>query len=192
MTIENEPDYLQALCRGERAQIAHIYRTYAQQVQGWVLQNNGDVADAQDLFQESLIAIYDRYCGTDFQLTSSFGALLFSICKKQWYNRLRKKKRRESVRNAVAEQYNDESEDPDLLVLAEEALTSKRREECMQETFEQLSEQCREVLSRLAKGHSGNDIAEALDLPSANAVYQAKHRCADRWRRLFEQTFTPD
>lgn len=189
MIAENEKAYLNALCRGERAQLAEVYRIYAPQVQGWVLQNNGDVADAKDLFQESLIAIYDRYCGKDFELTSSFGALLFSICKRQWYNRLRQKKRRESVRNEAAQVYIDEAEEEDLLVTAEEALTDKQREDCMEETFAQLSDQCRQVLSRLAKGESGADIAEALDLPSANAVYQAKHRCADRWRRLFETTW---
>jgi len=187
MTVENEQDYLHALCGGDRVTIAGIYREYAKKVQGWVLQNNGDVADAKDLFQESLIAIYDRYCGTDFTLTSSFGALLFSICKKQWYNRLRQKKRRESVRNLVAEQYTDEGEEQDLLIMAEEALASKQREDHMQQTFTLLSDQCQQILSRLAKGQSGGDIAKALNLTSANAVYQAKHRCADRWRRLFEK-----
>ena len=188
MANENEQMYLEALCRGEREGIAAIYRNYAKQVQGWVVQNNGDSADAKDIFQESLIAIYDRYCQTDFELSASFGALLFSICKKQWYSRLRQKKREESVRNTVAGQYVEEAEEEDLLVLAEEALADKKREDCLQQTFTLLSEQCRQLLSLLAKGQSGADIAEHLGLPNANAVYQAKHRCAGRWRKLFEKS----
>ena len=189
MALEEEKNYLNALCRGEREGLAAIYRNHASQVQAWVVKNNGDPADAKDLFQESLMAIFDRYCQSDFELTSSFGALLFSICKKQWYSRLRQKKREESVRNIAGAQYIEESEEEDLLVLAEEALADKKREDCLQETFTLLSEQCRQLLSLLAKGQSGTNIAKQLGMPNANAVYQAKHRCAGRWRRLFEKNY---
>ncbi len=189
MATKEEKNYLNALCRGEREGISAIYRDYARQVQSWVVKNNGDPADAKDLFQESLVAIFDRYCQSDFKLTASFGALLFSICKKQWYSRLRQKKREESVRNIAAEQYIEESVEEDLLILAEETLADKKREDCLQQTFSLLSEQCRQLLSLLAKGRSGTDIAKQLGMPNANAVYQAKHRCAGRWRRLFEKEF---
>ena len=186
MKNQEEKAYLLALCEGRREGISAIYRNHAQHVQTWVLQNNGDVADAKDLFQEALMAIYDRYCGTDFELTSPFGALLFSICRKQWYGRLRQKKREDVVRNTTAEQYKDETVEGDLLVLAEEAIAESEKQACMQRTFELLSKQCQSILSLLAKGRSGTEIAERLQLPNANAVYQAKHRCASRWRQLFE------
>ena len=62
----SDENYLQALCAGDTQRIRSIYQQYAGQIQRWVEDNNGSAADAQDLFQDGLIAIYDRYCGSDF------------------------------------------------------------------------------------------------------------------------------
>lgn len=185
----NHPDhrYLSALCTGNSSLLDEIYRKHAREVLLWVLKNNGDADDAQDLFQDALMAIYDRYCGRDFQLTGAFGGLIMAICRRKWFDRLAQKKREEGVRNSQAERYTEEAPEWEA---AEEAILQQKRQECLAKVFEMLSEQCRQLLSLLTGGETTvEQIAQQLGMANANAVYQSKHRCTARWRQLFYEHF---
>lgn len=179
--------YIEALHKGEQHLIREIYEKFSRNILTWVLQNNGDAEDAEDLFQDALLAIYDRYCGTDFQLTGSFGGLLMTICRRKWFDRLAQKKREADVRNVEGERYTEESPEWDM---AEEVLLQQERQECLSQVFKLLSEQCQRLLSLLTVGEvSVEQIALDLGLANANAVYQSKHRCTARWRQLFYEHF---
>lgn len=188
----NQPDqrYLSALCTGNSRLLDDIYRQYAREVMRWVQQNNGDTDDAKDLFQDALIAIYDRYCGHDFQMTGSFGGLVMAICRRKWFDRLAQKKREEGVRNSEVERYTDEAPEWEA---AEEAMLEQKRQECLAQVFELLSEQCRKLLALVSAGETAVEhIAEQLGMAGANAVYQSKHRCIARWKQLFSEQFKPE
>lgn len=192
--MSEHPDvrYLRALCAGERELIEEIYRLHSGHIRQWVLRNNGDAEDAKDLFNEAILAIYDQYCGSDFVLTRSFGALLAAICRNQWFSQLRKKNTEQQVRSAEALRYTEEQEDADLLVLAEEAQAQRRRRECMERTFQQLTERCREVLALLdGRGMPGEEVARQLGISDRNAVYVRAHECRRRWRQLFSNQCNP-
>jgi RNA polymerase sigma factor (sigma-70 family) len=179
--------YLEALCTGNSSLLDEVYRMYAREVMLWVVKNNGDADDAQDLFQDALMAIYDRYCGRDFQLTGAFGALLMTVCRRKWFDRLSQKKREAGVRNAEAERYTEETSEWEA---AEEAMLQQKRQECLSQVFELLSEQCRKLLTLITTGETPvEQIAQQLSMANANAVYQSKHRCTTRWRQLFYEQF---
>lgn len=190
--MSQHPDqrYIEALHRGESKLITEIYSKYSREVLVWVLRNNGDADDAGDLFQDSLMAIYDRYCGRDFQLTVPFGALLMAICRRKWFDRISQKKREENVRNSEAGRYEEEMPEWEA---AEEAILQQKRQECLARVFEMLSEQCRKLLSFFSAGDTPvEDIARQLEMANANAVYQSKHRCTARWRQLFYEHFNEE
>ncbi len=187
----HHPDqrYLEALCRNDSRLLEEIYRKHAREITLWVLKNNGDADDAQDLFQDALMAIYDRYCGRDFQMTGSFGGLVMAICRRKWFDRLAQKKREEGVRNNEAERYTEEAPEWEA---AEEALLEQKRQECLARVFELLSEQCRRLLALVSAGETPvEQIAGQLGMANANAVYQSKHRCTARWKQLFYEHFNP-
>jgi RNA polymerase sigma factor (sigma-70 family) len=187
MATHADQRYIVALCQGDEALLREIYAKHSRELLRWVLQNSGTAEDAQDLFQDGLMAIYGRYCGRDFELTSPFGALLLAICRRKWFDRLAQKKREQNVRNTVAEGYEEESP---AWEAAEEAVQQQARQQVLAAAFGLLSEQCRQLLSMIMAGQSGiEQIAAALGLPSANAVYQSKHRCTARWRELFYERF---
>ncbi|HOY15858.1 MAG TPA: sigma-70 family RNA polymerase sigma factor [Haliscomenobacter sp.] len=181
----SDENYLHALCAGDTQRIRSIYQQYAGQIQRWVEDNNGSAADAQDLFQDGLIAIYDRYCGSDFQLSSSFGALLFGICKRKWFDRLKEKNRETVVRKVEEERYND---DHDPSIDSEAAFQELQKQETLVKTFALLSAQCQQMLTLLGRGVAAEQIALQLSIANANAVYQSKHRCMSRWKELFSSS----
>lgn len=185
MNWQRDETYLKALCEGNSLALREIYQRFAPQIRSWVLRNNGDDDDAKDLMQEALMAIHDRYCGTDFQFTGNFGGLLMVIAKRIWFDQLSKKKRQQSIRKE--ELYGQLEEEPELEA-AEEAMFASQRMELLSEVFKLLSEQCQQLLTIFTEGEKDPDsIALQLGIPSANAVYQAKHRCLARWKKLFYQ-----
>lgn len=187
MNWQNDETYMRALCEGNSKVLDEIYRRFGPQIRGWVCQNNGDADDAADLMQDSLIAIYDRYCGTEFTFSGTFGGLLTTIARRIWYDKLARKKRDQDVRKE--DLYGHEVEVPEVEA-AEEALLAKQRMDVLQEVFLQLSEQCQRLLSMFAEGVDDPEvIASQLGIPTVNAVYQAKHRCLNRWKQLFQERF---
>ncbi|HMO38283.1 MAG TPA: sigma-70 family RNA polymerase sigma factor [Saprospiraceae bacterium] len=187
MTPHHDQQYIEALHRGDPRLIQEIYNRFSRDVLQWILQNNGNADDAQDVFQDALMAIYDRYCGTDFQLNGSFGGLLMTICRRKWYDRLAQKKREQDVRNTELERYTEESPEWEA---AEEAIRQQQRQACLAEVFPMLSEQCQQLLTlAIHEGLSVEQIAQQLGMTNANAVYQSKHRCTARWRQLFYEHF---
>ncbi len=182
-------EYLQALCRGDNTLVKEMYTQFLPNISRWVRKNNGSEQDAEDLFQEALIAIFDRYCGEESPtFTSPFGALLFSICRNIWYSRLSQKKREEKIRFSEKERYESEADDPDLLVQAEETAKAHREEEVLKQTFRQLSELCQKVLRMMAEGKAGEDIAKELGMNNRSTVYVRAHKCKKRWRDLFNKS----
>jgi RNA polymerase sigma factor (sigma-70 family) len=187
MAIHADQRYIEALCRGDEKLLREIYARYSRELSRWVARNNGAAEDAQDLFQDGLMAIYERYCGRDFELSGAFGALLLAICRRMWYDRLARKKREQGVRNAEAGRYEEEGS---VWEAAEEAARQQARRRCLAEAFAQLSEQCRRLLSMVMEGRADVErIAAELGLAGPNAVYQSKHRCTARWRQLFHERF---
>lgn len=187
MNWQSDETYMQALCEGNSKVLDEIYRRFGPEIKAWVLRNNGDIDDAADLMQDALIAIYDRYCGTEFKFTGTFGGLLSVIARRLWFDKLARKKRDQSVRKE--DLYGQEVEIPEVEA-AEEAMLAKQRMDLLQEVFNQLSEQCQRLLSLFSEGVKDPEvIAAELGIPSANAVYQAKHRCLSRWKQLFQKRY---
>ncbi|MFN4081466.1 MAG: RNA polymerase sigma factor [Saprospiraceae bacterium] len=189
MTVEPHPDskYIEALCKGDSQLIDEIYRRFSQPLLRWTLANNGKATDAEDLFQEALMAIYERYCHKEFRLTCSLGSLIMAICKRKWYDKLHHKKRESDVRNTEARRYEEEQESS-AMEEAEAVAENEQRQFRLSQSFRQLSAQCQKLLTLLGKGQTDAAIlAEALELPNANALYQARHRCISRWKQLYYQ-----
>lgn len=183
MTDAADQRYIDGLRRRDDRIIQEIYEEFSGLVRSWVGRNNGNTADAQDLFQEALLAIYDRYGAGGASFSGSFGGLLMTICKRRWYDRLTQKKRESDVRLSEAERYDSEDEPWEA---AEEALAEKERQEGLARVFSMLSEQCQRLLALFKTGTtSAEALAKELGMESTNAVYQSKHRCISRWRQLY-------
>ena len=57
-------------------------------IQHFVTNNNGSFDDARDIFQEAMIALYEKVQLEHFTLSCQIKTYLFSICKNLWLKRL--------------------------------------------------------------------------------------------------------
>lgn len=175
--------YLVALRKNDSRKLEELYRDCSPGIIRWVTANNGTEADAHDLFQEALLSLHRSAHKTGFELSCPINALIFTICRNQWINQLRRKKKEAEVRMVEAERYIPDSATESAYERYEAEQLEKER---LDASLAQLSDTCRKLLRLLGRGVSSAEVAEKLGMTNANTVYRRKNACLTRWRELFE------
>ena len=181
--MHSDQKYIDALRRNDQQLIREIYQQHAGQVLRWVVARGGAAEDARDIFQEGLIAVFEKAQNTAFVLTCPLGALLHVICSRKYIDRLRHKGRDAGVRKEEERRYTEEQEN-DALVIAEESIAEQQKQERLGRAFAQLSELCRQLLTLLSNGMPPREAADQLQLNSVDTLYRRKNACTTRWREL--------
>ena len=83
--------YIDGLVQNNAFVIQTIYDKFAPKVINYIKQNSGDVANAKDVIQETIITIYHQATEKGLQLTCPFDAYFFLLCKRKWLNQLKKR-----------------------------------------------------------------------------------------------------
>src|SRR5688572_26893886 len=73
--------------------LSELYRTHYPMILNLVCSNSGTEQEAKDVYQESVIAFYERIRQPDFILTCKIGTYLYAVCRRLWLKRLSEKKR---------------------------------------------------------------------------------------------------
>ncbi|QDH78537.1 sigma-70 family RNA polymerase sigma factor [Echinicola soli] len=66
-----------------------LYHDNFHKVSKFVQNNNGNKADAEDLFQEAMIVLVEKLRQDNFHLTASINTYVYAICKNLWFKKLR-------------------------------------------------------------------------------------------------------
>ena len=70
--------------------LRYVYRRHYKMIEAFVLKNNGTKDDAQDVFQDIVISLYNNVKEDKYSHLSQLTTYLFAIGKNIWYNKLRK------------------------------------------------------------------------------------------------------
>jgi RNA polymerase sigma factor (sigma-70 family) len=167
--------------QGDTAAIEQIYRTEFPVCRVFVLRNHGTYQDAEDCFQEAIIATYRSGRGPCLLLGVRLEAFLFGIIKKLWYKCLRDRKETiELVLDAYEQTLIEQSfliEESDLNQYFKQALGA-------------LSESCRDLLTGFyVYGAYLKEIAEDQGL-SEQGTKNKKAKCLEQLRRRFNTALT--
>lgn len=150
--------YLEGLLHNDTGVIEEIYRRFAPGIKRHILQNKGTEADAADIFQESLVDIYNQSKYKGLTLTCPFEPFLLLVCRRKWLN---EQKKRGHIR--VTKSTDDVFDyGEDVFKTAEEVLRQEDRVRVCLEQFERLGEKCREILKLSLTGEHQEKIAAAL------------------------------
>ena len=182
--MHSDHQYIEAFRRNDERLLREIYKQHSGQVIRWVLSRGGSSEDARDIFQEALIAVFEKAQNPDFVLTCPLGALLHVICSRKYVDRLRQKGRDVGVRNEEERRYSEE-QDSDTLTLAEESIAEQQKQERLARAFEQISDLCRQLLTLLSNGMAAKEAAAQLQMNSVDTLYRRKNACTERWRSIY-------
>src|SRR5688500_5506226 len=96
-----DEELLNRLKRNEDSAFKAVYKDIYPMVLKYVRGNNGNHEDAEDIFQEMLIAFLKKLHTPGFELTARLSTYLFSIAKNLWLYRLRSMKNTSELGEAV-------------------------------------------------------------------------------------------
>jgi RNA polymerase sigma factor (sigma-70 family) len=86
-----DQDIIIGLKARDESVIKYLYIRYYDQIKYMVISNSGSEMDAEDTFQDSLLALYKKVSREDLRLTSTFFTYFYSICRHLWLQKINKR-----------------------------------------------------------------------------------------------------
>lgn len=161
--IHDDQRFIAGLLQNDSLLVKEIYERFAGKVKSYVLQNSGSEDDASDIFQESLVDIYQQALHKGLELTCPFEAFLLLVCKRKWLNEL-KKRGRQGVTKERSDVYNLSE---DAFSLAEQMRLHEEKASLFMVMFRQLGKRCQEIIERCLGNASQEEVAAALGVSYA-------------------------
>ena len=72
-----------------------LYKRFYATVLHLVISNSGSEHDAKDLYQETVIIVYEKFRYGNTELTCSLKTFIYSIARNLWLKKLKEKKKRQ-------------------------------------------------------------------------------------------------
>jgi len=70
----------------------YVYENFFYQIKVFISKNSGSDEDAQDIYQDAILVIYQKIMRENLTLNSSFSTYLYSVCRLLWLKQLEQKK----------------------------------------------------------------------------------------------------
>ncbi len=179
--IHTDQRYLTGLLQNDTTLVREIYSRFAGKVKAYIIQNNGSQDDAADIFQESLIDIYQQAQHKGLQLTCPFEPFFLLVCKRKWLNEL-KKRGRQGVTKDPDDVYNLGE---DVFALAEQLQLQEDKASLFMAMFQQLGERCREIINKCLGYKPQDEVAEELGVSYAY-LRKKKSECTTELIKLIK------
>jgi len=166
----SDQELLDGIINGDPQVLNLIYTENFPSIRHYVLLNSGNEDDAKDIFQESLILIYNKIKSPDFILSSSLGTYLYSICRFIWLKELSSRKKYVIIENEDLSIISDEKE-------IIEILERNERLSLYREKYEELSDDCKRVLKMFLNNIPIKEITQAMGYRSNQHTKNRRFRC---------------
>jgi RNA polymerase sigma factor (sigma-70 family) len=158
---------IEGICLQDEKTLSYLYDHYYQTVKNHVLKNSGSDADASDVFQDTIIALYQQIYENNFSLTTDLKGYFFGIARNIWNMQLRYKKHvTELTLDIVEEDDSDNVFDPAL-------------EKILSRSLQKLNPDCQTILKLFYEGISYEEIASRMNLKNETNARRKKYLCKE-------------
>ena len=89
-TYDQEEELLKGLAANDSNAIEAIYRENYGAIQAFIIKNSGNPDDARDIFQESMIVLFEKAKSGSFILSCQLQTYIYSVCRRLWLKKLQK------------------------------------------------------------------------------------------------------
>lgn len=140
-----------------------LYDNYFQSVKNHVLSNSGSIEDVSDVFQDTIIVLYNQISDNSLKLTTDLKGYFFGIAKNVWSTQLRRKQKTVELEVDIADE-GDSEEQYNLFL-----------ERIISRVFTELKPDQQMVLNLFADGYSYEEIAVKMNLKDETYARRKKY-----------------
>jgi RNA polymerase sigma factor (sigma-70 family) len=152
-----------------------LYDNYFQSVKNHVLSNSGSDEDVSDVFQDTIIVLYNQITENVLNLTTDLKGYFFGIARNVWSAQLRKKQKTTELEIDIADEEENEEQYDQLL------------ERIISRVFQKLKPDQQMILSLFSEGLSYEEIADKMDLKNEVYARRKKYLCKEALLELVKE-----
>ena len=161
-------EIIKGIARRKEKILNHVYRTCYPDIRKLILTNAGNEHDAEDVFQEAMLRIYQKITGNGLEITCRFKTYLYSVARFLWLQELNKRKptrnRQESVDRIIDENDRKNAMEDEQFRIYEAH-------------FQELSSECQKVLNMYFQKASMEEICVVMGYKNVQIAKDKKYRC---------------
>jgi len=178
-TPTQEKELLKGLAKEDRVVVEQIYRDNYPMIQSLIINNNGSVDDAADIFQESMIVLFEKAKSPEFELNCLIKTYLYSVARRLWLKKLQQMQRFGRATDASME-----------MVAVEEDLEIHEKKQLefnvMDAAMAKIGEPCKSLLEAYyIQKKPMQQIAQEFGYTNSDNAKTQKYKCLVRLKKLF-------
>ena len=177
---EQEKKIIQSIQAGANAiALDYLYDISLKKVRQYILKNNGTKEDANDVFQDAVIVLFNQIRLGKFNENHSIDAFIYSVSRNLWIDKVRRSKKFTSYDSNS--EYLNHSNDSDHL----EDLKKKKKSSAMQQVFKMLDEKCQKILTFVIyEKRTMKEIKDLMGYSSDDVAKTNHYRCKQYLAKL--------
>ena len=161
--------------------IEAIYRLHFPSLTWYVMNNSGTREDAEDIFQEVIIAFIRLVQENKFRGEASIGTFLYSMNRNAWLNELKRRSRA-----LVREERFETGKDTQIVDISH-FIADRESKSQLHNLIVQLGENCQKILTLFYfEERSLKDILTSLDYENEQVVRNKKYKCMKQLREMID------
>ncbi len=168
-------EIFEGIRRNDPQVLRYVYKSFFWRIHNFVIDYKGSETDAEDIFQEALVVIYQKLRDEDVEIGCSFKTFFFAVCRHLWFRQL-------VVRRQMDETIQDLSVKEDVFRLTEDLFQSIDKTESrrmVQKHFSQLGETCQKILQLFNARVPLREIAQIMGV-SEKFAKKKKFECKEK------------
>ena len=159
-----------------------LYVAHFPMVLQFILNNNGGEDDAKDVYQETIIVLYDKIKTGNFELTSKLKTYIYSVSRRIWLKKLALQSKKT---NNISDFENVLVVDDDIEMHEQKDMQFTK----MKIALESLGEPCRTIVEDFyIHNLSMQAICEKFGYTNTDNAKTQKYKCLQRLKKIFFQS----
>jgi RNA polymerase sigma factor (sigma-70 family) len=161
--------------------IRYLYRAYFEFTGHYVVNNSGSWTDAEDIFQEVVVAFIHLVKAGKFRGEASIKTFLYALNKNSWLNELKKRGR------ALKRETKYEAARPGEEESINSLLEGREATQGLMKVFDDLGETCKKILLLFYfENRSMKEILNDLHYENEQVVRNKKHKCLKKLEQMIQ------
>ena len=175
-----EDQFIDGLRTGNNEVLSALYKKYYNIVLKFIVNNSGTQEAAQDIYQETIIVLYENVQKPGFELNCQLQTYIFSIAKRLWLKQLKKSSKTFLFKEDGENELVDVSEE------IAEHLNKEVELDKLTQSLTELGEPCATLIKDFyVHKLSMDEIAVKFGYTNADNAKNQKYKCLQRLKKCF-------